>query len=438
MSQLYLKKRLHSYAVDINRELSLVEINLLLCIHSFKNIKTGWCIPKIQTIANKMDLSVRRVGQLISDLKNKEMIVTVKRSNRNGYRSSNQYFFPFDKNYEQYLEIQAVKAQDLIASKSSKKDIVVALDGTVGNTGKSFVITDVFVPCQKEIIVPCINLRKESVKELKEKDKSFSKKTFLNNEKKLEEEGSVKTINNGCSVDTNEQKFTLEERPSFVCEQLGEIVSKFGDKIEETKLKFSLMLFTKHRKNVNKRRSLSVWIKRIYGWIENAIASIKARVELVRMEELNSQTKHEQAKKQRNLDNFNRIKLENDPIKLMLLENETEENICEETIELIANMTTEIKTVEDYKPEILEKYNGSLYEAMKNVDSNNKSNFYSYDTLNISIKTSSNAKASILAKMRERIEAIKDQLQSILNINTIPLSIYDNLGRFHNNTIIMC
>ena len=431
MSQLYLKKRLHSYAVDVNRELSLVEINLLLCIHSFKNIKTGWCIPKIQTIANKMDLSVRRVGQLISGLKNKEMIVTVKRSNRNGYRSSNQYFFPFDKNYEQYLEIQAVKAEKLIASKKASKSACNASTESLENKAFSASI-------QKAKIVPGINLRKESVKELKEKDKSFSKKTFLNNEKKLEEEGSVKTINNGCSVDTNEQKFTLEERPSFVCEQLGEIVSKFGDKIEETKLKFSLMLFTKHRKNVNKRRSLSVWIKRLYGWIENAIASIKARIELVRMEELNSQTKHEQAKQQRNLDNLDRIKLENDPIKLMLLENETEENLCDETIELIANMTTEIKTVEDYKPEILEKYNGSLYEAMKNVDSNNKSNFYSYDTLNISIKTSSNAKATILAKMREKIESIKDSLKSILNINTIPLSIYDNLGRFHNNTIIMC
>jgi hypothetical protein len=435
MSQLYLKKRLHSYAVDINRELSLVEINLLLCIHSFKNIKTGWCIPKIQTIANKMDLSVRRVGQLISDLKNKEMIVTVKRSNRNGYRSSNQYFFPFDKNYEQYLEIQAVKAEKLIASKKASKSACNASTESLENKAFSASI-------QKAKIVPGINLRKESVKELKEKDKSFSKKTFLNNEKKLEEEGSVKNIDQSTSVETrkktNQHKFTLEENPNFVCEQLSEIVSKFGDKIEETKLKFSLMLFTKHRKNVNKRRSLSVWIKRLYGWIENAIASIKARIELVRMEELNSQTKHEQAKQQRNLDNLDRIKLENDPIKLMLLENETEENLCDETIELIANMTTEIKTVEDYKPEILEKYNGSLYEAMKNVDSNNKSNFYSYDTLNISIKTSSNAKATILAKMREKIESIKDSLKSILNINTIPLSIYDNLGRFHNNTIIMC
>jgi hypothetical protein len=388
MSHIYMSKRISNYAIDNNLDLSNIEKELLFCIHSFKNNKTGWCIPKISTIASKMDLSIRRVGQLITVLRDKGFIVTVKRSNKNGHRSSNQYFFPFDKNYLDYLEIQEIKKEQLIASKkrSVKQAISVA---EVGFSCKS----------QKETLLPSNNLKESSVN-------NIFKNSFISKEEGKEENNKQ-----------NKCKFSLEENPHFVNEHIVEIKNKYGSDIDESKLNFCLMLFTKHKNNINKRFSLDIWVKRLYRWVENAIKSIKDKIIANKSKELNQLEQYNQAKQQQYLANLEKIKEENNDIKFKLLDDNIDNY---EAIEIIANMSINHDKEEIIKSEILRKYDNNILEAYRNIDIDNPDNFIIKDRLSISIKDTNNKALSIISTTKYLINNIKSYLNDhYANIHSV-------------------
>jgi hypothetical protein len=407
MSHIYMSKRISNYAIDNNLDLSNIEKELLFCIHSFKNNKTGWCIPKISTIASKMDLSIRRVGQLITVLRDKGFIVTVKRSNKNGHRSSNQYFFPFDKNYLDYLEIQEIKKEQLIASKkrSVKQAISVA---EVGFSCKS----------QKETLLPSNNLKESSVNNIFknsfiDKKEDEVKKDRKSNNSNIFEMEELQTNKNNKQ---NKSKFTLEENTSFISEYSSEIKNKYGSDIDESKLNFCLMLFTKHKNNINKRFSYDIWVKRLYKWVENAIKSIKDKIIANESRELDNIAQYNQVKEKQYLSNLEKIKEENNDIKFKLLEisNNPEE------IEIIANMVIDYDKEEILKSEILRKYNNNILEAYRNIDQDNPDNFITRDRLSISILDNNNRGSSIISTTRDLINNIKSYIiNNNSNINSI-------------------
>jgi hypothetical protein len=400
----YMSKRISNYAIDNNLELSSIEKELLFCIHSYKNNKTGWCIPKISTIASKMGLSVRRVGQLITVLRDKGFIVTVKRSNKNGHRSSNQYFFPFDKNYLDYLDIQDIKKEQLIASKKQLQK-----QGSVGFSCKS----------QKETLLPSNNLKESSVNNIFknsfiDKKEDEVKKDRKSNSSNIFEMEELQTNKNNKQ---NKNKFTLEENTSFVSEYSSEIKNKYGSDIDESKLNFCLMLFTKHKNNLNKRFSLDIWVKRLYRWVENAIKSIKDKIIANKSKELNQLEQYNQAKQQQYLANLEKIKQENNDIKFKLLDDNIDNY---EAVEIIANMSIKHDKEEIIKSEILRKYDNNILEAYRNIDIDNPDNFITKDRLSISIKDTNNKALSIISTTKYLINNIKSYLNDhYANIHSV-------------------
>lgn len=112
------EKKLIDFAWEQDIRLSNTEIRILTCINSFKNTKTGWCFPSLPTLANALNLCKDYVCRCIKKLVEKGVLLVKNRFKKNGFRSSNQYFFTFEQKLETYVKQQELKLQNL------KKDVV--------------------------------------------------------------------------------------------------------------------------------------------------------------------------------------------------------------------------------------------------------------------------------------------------------------------------